>query len=267
MAISETWEVVSTPKRLRPGSQASASSLKSVGTALDVLECFATDGALGVSDIARHLGIAKSTAHRVLTTLASRGFIEQDESGQYRLGMHLYELGQLALGRNELRHAALPTLREVARTTGHTVNFGVPDGGDVVFVERIETLAGVRILGHVGRRLPAHCTSSGKALAAYNPEVDRQRRLAGFPPRVRGTVRRLEDWERELAVARGRGFAVAHDESFDGVTSIAVPVMSGNVAVAAISVFGPTEALSPDLDRLVPLLKAASCRISKAYRR
>jgi predicted ArsR family transcriptional regulator len=70
---------------------------------------------LGVSDIARRLGIAKSTAHRVLTTLAGRGFIEQDpDSGRYRLGLHLYELGQLTISRNPLRHARPATLRQIA---------------------------------------------------------------------------------------------------------------------------------------------------------
>ena len=149
------------------------------------MECFATDGELGVSDIARRLGVAKSTAHRLLQTLASRGFVEQDaHSGQYRLGMHVYELGALALARNELRHAALPFLRQVATATGLTVNLSVPDGPDVVFVERIENSDGVRILGHFGRRLPAHTTSSGKAIAAWNAEADLARRRAGFPPRV-----------------------------------------------------------------------------------
>lgn len=267
MTISETWEVVSTPKKTLAEPTTAQPSLKSVGTALDVLECFATDGQLGVSDIARRLGVAKSTAHRVLTTLASRGFIEQDASGQYRLGIHLYELGQLALDRHEIRHVALPTLREVARQTGHTVNFGVPEGADIVFVERIANADGVRILGHVGRRYPAHCTSSGKAIAAFNPTLDRERRRAGFPPRVRGTVRRESDWESELARVRTNGYACAQDESFDGVASIAVPVMRGNIAVASVSIFGPTEAVVPQTSRLVPLLKAAANRIARSNRR
>ena len=134
------------------------------------------------ADVARRLGVAKSTAHRVLTTLASRGFIEQDSQGLYRLGLHLYDLGMLSHARNGLRHAALPVMQAVAEQTRHTVNLGVPDGGDVVFIERIESVDGVRILGHSGRRQAAHCVSSGLAIAAFNPDVDRARREAGFPP-------------------------------------------------------------------------------------
>ena len=146
----QAW-CATTPKRAHE-ADLHGSGLKSVGSALDVLECFALDGELGVSDIARRLGVAKSTAHRLLQTLASRGFVEQDaQTGQYRLGIHIYELGALALARNELRHVALPTLRQVAATTGLTVNFSVPDGPDIVFVERIENTDGVRLLGHFGR--------------------------------------------------------------------------------------------------------------------
>lgn len=146
----------STPRR------GSTGGLRSVGTALDVLECFAVDSALGVSDVARRLGVAKSTAHRVLTTLATRGFVEQDANGLYRLGIHLYELGMLSHARNGLRHVAMPIMRAVAEQTGHTVNLGIPDGADIVFVERIESMDGVRILGHSGddRRRTASAPAS-----------------------------------------------------------------------------------------------------------
>lgn len=258
--IDSAW-CATTPKRA--GSD--QSGLRSVSTALEVLECFAVDGDLGVSDIARRLGIAKSTAHRLLTTLAGSGFIEQDrDTGLYRLGLHLYELGTLAQARHSLRHAALPTLHQVAAQTGHTVNFGVADGPDVVFVERIEVGEGRHVLGHSGRRFPAHVTATGKAIAAFNPELDRARRAAGFPPRARSTVRTEQDWDAELERVRLRGYAMAVDESFDGVTSIAVPVIRGQRAIACVSVFGPSETLHPQVDRIVPLLRAARRRITLA---
>jgi DNA-binding IclR family transcriptional regulator len=264
VAQEQAW-CATTPKRAQ-GLATAGSSLKSVGSALDVLECFATDGELGVSDIARRLGVAKSTAHRLLQTLASRGFVEQDShSGQYRLGMHVYELGSLALARNALRHAALPFLRQVATATGLTVNLSVPDGPDVVFVERIENSDGVRILGHFGRRLPAHTTSSGKAIAAWNPAADAARRRAGFPPRLNRTVRTEADWDRCLEAVRKVGYAVSHSESFEGASSVAVPVMSHRESVASISVFGPTEVIEPRVDRIVPVLVAASRRIARAH--
>lgn len=259
--VQERAWCATTPKRVHGDDSA---GLKSVGSALDVLECFALDGSLGVSDIARRLGVAKSTAHRLLQTLVSRGFAEQDPtSGQYRLGLHLFELGHLALARNELRHAALPIVRQVAATTGLTVNFAVPDGPDTVFVERIESPDGVHVLGHVGRRFPSHVTSSGKAIAAFNTEVARARSAAGFPPRVSHTVRTPAEWERALDQTRQLGFAVSHSESFEDSSSVAVPVRRRGVAVAALSVFGPTPTVAPRVDRLVPLLHVATQRIAR----
>ncbi|GAA3601497.1 IclR family transcriptional regulator [Marihabitans asiaticum] len=261
VTMAEDPWCTTTPKRVAPES----GGLRSVTTALDVLECFASDGDLGVSDIARRLGVAKSTAHRVLSTLAGRGFIEQDrDTGLYRLGLHLFELGMLVQARHPLRHAALPTLRQVAAQTGHTVNLGVADGPDVVFVERIEMGEGGRVLGHAGRRFPAHVTATGKALAAFDGELDRARRAAGFPPRARCTVRTEAQWDDTLQGVRLGGYAMAVDESFDGITSIAVPVLRGQHAIACVSVFGPTDAVHPQVDRIVPLLRAASRRISLA---
>jgi DNA-binding IclR family transcriptional regulator len=268
--VSEPAWCTTTPRRSwRTLGIPAADGLKSVSTALDVLECFAVDGELGVSDIARKLGIAKSTAHRLLTTLCSRGIAEQSpETGHYRLGLHLYELGQLAQARSILRHVALPTLTRLAETTGHTVNLGVADGPDVVFLERLENSEDLRFLGHAGRRYPSHCTSSGKAIAAYNPEAAQARRDAGFPPRVSHTVRSQNDWDRQLVEVRRRGFAVSTSESFDNVTTIAVPILDATRrASAAVSVLGPSAEIAPELERLARLVQEAARRISRALPR
>ena len=258
-AVTDDAWCTSTPRRGGGGG------LRSVGTALDVLECFAVDSTLGVSDVARRLGVAKSTAHRVLTTLAGRGFVEQDATGAYRLGLHVYELGMLSHARNGLRHVALPVMRAVAERTGHTVNLGIPDGADIVFVERIESMDGVRILGHSGRRQPANCVSSGLAIAAFNPGVEFARREAGFPPKARGTIRRVEDWDAALADVRSTGHAVLHSGSFTDASSVAAPIRVRGQAVGSISVLGPTPLIEPDLRRVVPLLTAAANRIAKHY--
>ena len=262
--MTVTAETASAPPPLWAGGTGQTlGAVRSVGSALDVLECFASDGALGVSDVARRLGTAKSTAHRLLHTLAIRGFVEQDPaSGKYRLGMHLYELGHLARARHRFRHAALPHLEAIAAETGFTANFSVADGADVVFVERIEVGLGGQLLEHVGRRLPLHATSSGKVLAAFNPAVDQARRTAGFPPYAARTIRTEADWDDALADVRRRGYAVSNSESFTAMSSIAVPVMQRRVAVAGISAFGPAQDIARDLARLRGLLATAAQEIS-----
>lgn len=257
----DLW-VVSTPRRPADGRP---DVLRSVSIALDVLECFATDAELGVTDIAHRLGVAKSTVHRMLSVLSHRGFIEQvTASGKYQLGIHLYELGQLTQARSRLRHAALPVMRYLSDATGLSVNLAIPDGADVVFVERLEKPGLEEHLEHVGRRLPAHVTSSGKVMAAFNPELDRARREAGFPPRVSRTVRSAVDWDRELEFARRHGFATSESESFNEVSTVAVPIRDfRGRATASLSVMGPTARIKAEVPKLAQLLSTESRRIGR----
>src|SRR5919108_4956401 len=151
--------------------------VKALLTALDLLDCFALDEELGVSEIARRLGVAKSTAHRILTTLCARGLTERNpETGRYRLGLHLYELGQIAINRVKLRQAAFPLLEELRQRTGDTIHLSVPDGAEMVYLERLQTLRGMQLVTPFGRRLPSHATSGGKVLAAFAPDLAQARR-------------------------------------------------------------------------------------------
>lgn len=267
--MSGTWEVT-TIARNRGGQQpARSGELRSVGTALDVLECFAVDGELGVSDIARRLDIAKSTAHRLLTTLCSRRIVEQNpHTGRYRLGIHLYELGALAQARFDLRQVAMPTMQELGRQTGYVVNLSVPDGADVVYLERLEMGPGSKLLAQSGRRLPSHVTSSGKVIAAYNADAERARREAGFPPRASSSIRSLAEWHATLEEVRRLGYAHAESESYEGISTVAVPLLDlGQSAYAALSLLGPTDHLAPQVPNLSRLLRAAAQRISRSLGR
>lgn len=258
-----------------PGTEATArrgsarggpeGGLRSVLTALDLLDCFTSDTELGVSDIARRLGVAKSTAHRLLTTLCARGFAEQNpQTGHYRLGFHLYELGQLAVSRMDLHAAALPLLEELRERTGRAVHLAIPDQGEVIYLERLQTVRVSRLFTGVGRRLPAHCTSSGKAIAAFNPLVARARTAAGFTGLTSSSIRSAAHFERELVGVRRAGYAVNHDEAKFGLSSVAAPVRDRTgVARAAISLVGPTSEVCAVLERDARLAGAAARRLSR----
>jgi len=239
--------------------------LRSVLRALDLLDCFLTEDELGVADIARRLGVAKSTAHRLLTTLCARGFAEQNpQTGHYRLGFHLYELGQLAVSRTDLHQAALPLLEELRERTGCTIHLAVPDGPEIIYLERLHSLRGMRLFHGVSRRLPAHCTSSGKVIAAFDPAVARARAAAGF---TRLTSRSIPDaarFDRELAKVRRVGYAVNSDEAKHGLTSVAAPVRDHTGrARAAISLVGPTAEVLGSVERHARLAGAAAHRLSR----
>jgi len=230
--------------------------------AIDALECFMRHEELGVSDVARRLGVAKSTAHRLLTTLCARGIAAQDpETGRYRLGMHLFELGQLASDRDPLRRAALPLLEELRQVSGKTVHLTVADGSDVVFVERLQTLAGIRLMEGSGRRMPAHATSAGKVLAAFDPMLAQARKDAGFPRLTPQTISTAAEFDRALAEVRRAGFAHSVGESRPLLTSVAAPVRdAAGRARAAISVVGHSPDFG-DQGRSARLVVTAAARL------
>ncbi|HVH22534.1 MAG TPA: helix-turn-helix domain-containing protein, partial [Pseudonocardia sp.] len=113
--------------------------LRSVSIAMGVLGCFETEAELGATRVARELGVAKSTACRMLAALAAGGMLERTGSGRYRLGLRLFEIGQLAVDRLMLRELALPLLGELREVLRETAQLAVPVGADVLYVDRLES--------------------------------------------------------------------------------------------------------------------------------
>jgi DNA-binding IclR family transcriptional regulator len=218
------------------------SPLRSVSIALDILEEFFTAAELGVSELARRTGVAKSTAHRACGVLTDRGFLERTIDGRYRLGVRLYEYGHLVTTRSALRSKALPLLTELRNTVGETIQLGVPAGGDVLYVERVEGLHALRFTTELHRRSPVHRSSAGKALAAFLPAVAAARVKAGLKPFTGHTIVVPRLFLEELEKVRQRGYAISIDENEMGLSSIGVPVRSepGGPVIAAISMAGPT---------------------------
>jgi DNA-binding IclR family transcriptional regulator len=242
--------------------------LKSVASALDLLDCFVEDEELGVSEVARRLGVAKSTAHRLLTTLASRGLIEQSTAtGKYRLGLHLFELGHLALARVELRRRSRTLLEELRERSGWTVHLSIAQGADVLFLERLPTLRGMQVMEEYRRRWPLHATSSGKAICAYDPEAAAARAAAGFPQYTQHTIASAEQFAQELQRIRGQGYATSDQELMHKLASVAAPVLDVHgVAIAAVSVTGSSDELGPHPDRQARLVSAAAQHLARLMR-
>jgi DNA-binding IclR family transcriptional regulator len=243
--------------------------LKSVAAALDLLDCFVEDEELGVSEVARRLGVAKSTAHRLLTTLASRGLIEQNTTtGRYRLGLHLFELGHLALTRLDLRRESRTLLEELREVSGWTVHLAIKQGADTLFLERLPTLRGMQAMVEYRRRWPLHATSSGKAICAYDPEAATARIEAGFPSYTPNTIATERAFRAELDGVRKRGYATSREELMYGLASVAAPVLDRHgFARAALSITGSAAELGAHPDRQARLVMAASQRLAKRLQR
>jgi DNA-binding IclR family transcriptional regulator len=239
--------------------------LKSLASALELLDCFVTDEELGVSEAARRLGVAKSTAHRILTTLSAGKLVEQNPAtGKYRLGLHLFELGHLALQRTELRRRSVTLLEELRELSGWTVHLSIAQGPDTLYLERLPTLRGMQAFDEYRRRWPLHATSSGKAICAFDPVAASARIAAGFPVYTDKTIRDEKQFLAELAAVRKQRYAASHEELMHRLASVAAPVLAPDGhAIAAISVAGPTQELQGREDRQIRLVQAAAARLSK----
>jgi DNA-binding IclR family transcriptional regulator len=234
------------------------SSIQSVTTALRVLQAFThSERVLGVSELARRLGIGKSTAHRMLTTLAAEGFISQTVDGRYRLGMKLWELGNQVVHGLELREVAHASVEALRQRTGEAVHLAVWDGAEIVYVDRFESESTQRVFSRLGTRMPAHATSAGKVLLAFGPDERIERVCAAGLTRLTArTITTRQGLASALERVRAHGFAESIEEAEKGVTSVGAPVFDyqGSV-IAGLSVAAPSIRLTreriPEVGALV----------------
>jgi DNA-binding IclR family transcriptional regulator len=199
----------------------------------------------------------------MLTTLVAEGLVEQNpRTGGYRLGIVMFELGEAVRVHLDLHAAVGQVLGELRAQTGESSQVGVLDGHEVVYVDRLESAHSVRLFTETGRRVPVHCTSSGKVLLAYLPEARRHAVLRAAPltALTPHTITDPEQLAAELDRVRRRGWAEAVNEREIGLASIAAPVrdINGEV-IAAISIGVPLARCTVmALRRLAPTIMEAA---------
>lgn len=222
--------------------------LSSVATAVRVLKAFtSTHSNWGVTDLAAHLGASTSTVHRVLSTLTDEGLLEQEvDTGRYRLGLALFDLVAAVPSQRTLHEAVLLPMTDLRNATSETVQVGILDGRQVVYVERLDSPNALRMFTALGRRNDAHCTGSGKALLAFMPEAALERLLDGWvlSRKTEHTITTRRELMSQLKETRSRGYAENRHESEVGMVSIAAPIRnSAGETIAALSVAGPAEVI------------------------
>ena len=219
--------------------------LSSVGSALRLLKAFtAEEPELGVTEIAKRLGVAKSTAHRLASTLVAEGFLEQNAvDGRYRLGLLLFSIGTLVRRRMNVSEQAVPHLQALCESSGETVHLAVLHDAEVVFLRNIESKQAIRPRSYLGVRKPAFCTSEGRALLAFGPPQQVTAALRGsLVPRTPKTLTDKAAITRLLQKIRSQGYAVDDEESEVGMRGVAAPIFDANgLAVASVGVVGPVQ--------------------------
>jgi DNA-binding IclR family transcriptional regulator len=211
---------------------------------LDLLE----RGEAALPQIAPALALHKSTAHRLLTILETRGFVERNGAGKYRIGPRVIELGLAALAKLDLYEVAGPHLRALADATGETAHLAILRNGEIVSLMTADGRQTLRAPGAIGDRKPAYCTAIGKAMLAHAEpgplsELLKTRSLPAFTPRTITSPKRLQS---DLKTTLERGYAVDNEEWELGLRCIGAPVRdSSGVVMAAVSISGPVFRIKP----------------------
>ncbi len=224
--------------------------IQSVAHALDVLEEFRGDvDELGVTELSKKLKLHKNNVFRILATLQSRAYIEQNKTNDnYRLGIKCLELGQTFIHQRGLLKQVKPLLVDLARKTGETSYISILRGNDVVYLDAIEASSTVRVVSRVGLHMPLHATAAGKALIAFESDDELRVRFSGtIPVFTKSTLGSIDDILKSVARVRELGYATDLEEWEEGLRCIAAPVRDyTRKVIGAISVSGPAHRLTDD---------------------
>jgi DNA-binding IclR family transcriptional regulator len=231
-----------------PAERGDAAVIRSVDRAVAILDLLALEGWSAGAEVARELGVHRSTALRLLATLDRHGLVERDpRTAKYRLGVRLTQLASAVRGELDLRQAARPVCEALARSLGETVTLDVIDAGEIVPVEQASGSTSVMSVDWRGTRSPIHCTASGKVILAFAPDELRDHLLE--KPLERRTPHTIVDrqaLEQQLATARTDGFARTFEELEVGLNAVAAPVRNpAGEVIAAVDVSGPAHRMGP----------------------
>lgn len=243
--------------------------IQAVSHALDLLEQFHGEvDELGVTELSKRLKLHKNNVFRLLATLESRGYIEQNRATEnYRLGLKSLELGQTFIKQMGLLRQAKPILEKVVGACNETSYVAIFKDGYIVYLDVVETDLTVRVVSRVGSRLPAYCTASGKVHLAHmsDEEVDTllpAKELKAYTP---NTVVDRNKLKQELRKVADAGYAVDDEEVDIGVRCIAAPIRDyTRRIVGAVSISGPAMRFSDErLEKeLIPLAIQAGEELS-----
>ncbi|MFI6322547.1 IclR family transcriptional regulator [Nonomuraea sp. NPDC050556] len=242
--------------------------ISSVDNALRLLGMFREHERVRLSDAKDYLGVAHSTAHRLLAMLAYHDFVRQEaDSRAYVAGPALVEIGLAAVGHMDIRALVRPVLEELAVRFAETVHLAVLEGGEVRYLDAVESTRALRVAARTGSSFAAHCTASGKALLAALGPVELAAVLPGDGPLAAQTPSSITSREQlavELAKVRERGYAFNREESEEGVASVAAAIPAGrHTPPAALVISAPLSRLPQErVEEIAQALRAAAATLT-----
>ena len=223
--------------------------INSILRASAILKSFAGEQThLRISELARRLGLDRSTTYRILLSLEKCGLVEKDEkTGEYALGLAAFELGNAYLRRMDFIQLSKPVMAELAQKVQETVHLAVLSDTEIFYVDKAESPRPLGVMSKIGQRGPLHCTALGKVLLAYQPEEEQMKiiRKIKLLPYTPKTITSRQKLLEELKVVRKQGYALDHREIEEDVECIGAPIRDhrGNV-IAALSISGPQKKIN-----------------------
>ena len=245
-----------------------SSRLSSVTTAIHLLKTFTEeDDELGISELAKRLGVAKSTVHRLATALLEEGFLQQNpENGRYRLGVGLFSLGSLVRSRLDVTTESKHILNDLREKTQENVRLAVLERQSVVLLHDFESPQTLRLRSGTGQLRPAFCTAEGLCLLSGLREPDLARFMQfARPQRTPKTITDEDELRARIRRVEKQGYATEDEECDEGTRCIAAPVYDGDGRiVAALGVAGPRVRIrKSQFARIAPTVIEAALQVSE----
>lgn len=243
-------------------------TLSSVENALKILDSFTfEEPEKRVTAIAKEIGVAKSTASRLLHSLLKEGFVKKDKDTQkFSLGTKLLTLYSRMILNMEVVKEAKPILEDLSAKTSESIQLGQLDKNSVVYLDYIKSTYPFQITSHIGLVNPIHCTSSGKVLLAFQDEKTIDELLKGELYKYTSfTITNPKILYKELKEIRQQGYCHTKSEFIDGITAIAAPIKDHNKnVIASISLAGPIQRINgKKVSNYIDLVVDAAAQISK----
>jgi IclR family pca regulon transcriptional regulator len=246
-------------------------SVHSLELGLRILESFDRDAVdeMSLSEMARRIGVSRSSAFRLVHTLQRLGYLErEDETKNYRLGARVMSLGYSFLASKDIAELARPNLQRLRSETHCSTHLGILDGADVIYIARFAAHKPVSAMIAVGARVPAHATTMGRIILAYKPVAYVQEHFSGRPLAKfsESTPLTFDALMTALEADRKRGYVISHSSFEAGIASIAAPLFDAKgEVVGAINVSTPENAIERDTfdTQVCDALRAAARRISE----
>jgi len=244
--------------------------VKSLDRALSILEEIVdSEKGLTITELSKKVGLPKSTTHRLVSSLTSRGYIKYGlHDHRYRPGLKLFEIGSKVLNGLELRKEVHPFLEELREKTGETIHLAVLDEAEVIYIDKVESPHTIRMYSKIGRKAPLHCTGLGKAILAFSPPEVFEKMLEekGLRRYTENTITDPKELKEHLKKIRDIGYSIDDSEHEKDIKCVGGPIFdyTGEL-VAAFSISVPTMRLNEEkFEEFKRLVLEYSKKISKA---